>query len=292
MILMRKGFTLVELLVVIGIMAGLGTVATAGYFAVVRGMEERGALSSVTSLIDAAQQRARMDRVPTAVLFYNEMVNDDSTTSGDSQHAGICGVAVAIRKSGRITRAEGSSEGSLLFDEFADLDRVYDIEEGAEGGKSSGMRLYQFRGMDAMGSGSSLRYSIVHTDVACSKRVLLDEKLLFSNPNGGTVQIWASAFRIKDPKGVDWRTGDAYAFEFANARLPKNYFFKGGSAVPTSFDNPVKLAGVMVFDPNEDNININSGTGSSTIEVKAYRPGGTGLREQSVGQTGINLRDL
>lgn len=286
---MRKGFTLVELLVVIGIMAGLGTVATAGYFAVVRGMEERGALSSVTSLIDAAQQRARMDRVPTAVLFYNELVNDEESASDDTQHAGVCGVAVAIRRSGRITRAEGSSEDSLLFDEFADLDRVYNIE-GDDQGVTSGMRLYQFRGMDDMGASGDLRYSIVHTDVVCEKRVLPDEKLLFSSPNGAPVKIWASAFRIKDPKRMNWRTGDAYAFEFANVRLQKNYFFKG--TLPTSYDDPVKLAGVMVFDPNESRTDITSERGSSTIEIQAYRPGGSGLRAQSIGETGRNLRDL
>lgn len=281
---------MVELLVVIGIMAGLGTVATAGYFAVVRGMEERGALSSVTSLISAAQQRARVDRVPTAVFFYNELKTDSKTVSGDEQHSTVCGYAVAVRRSGRITRATGSSADSLLFDEFADLDKVYSLETDKNKGKSSGMRLYQFIGMDSVGNGSSLRYSIVHTEVVCDEGELTDDTLPFYRPGVDRFKIWSSAFRIKNNKGTDWKSGNAYAFEFANVQLPKNYFFNG--AVPNSFDDPVKLVGVMVFNPDDTDSDITSDKGSSTIELKAYRPGGDGLKAQSIGKTGINLRDI
>jgi hypothetical protein len=255
-------------------------------------MEERGALSSVTSLIDAAQQRARVDRVPTAVLFYNELVSDTKSSSGAEQHRVVRGKAVAIRRSGRITRAQGSSKDNLLFDEFADLDKVYSLETSENKGKSSGMRLYQFVGMDDIGNGNSLRYSVVHTEVVCEKKELMDETLPFYKPGGSTFNIWSAAFRIRDPKNTTWKTGQAYAFEFANVSLPNNYFFKSTAAVPTSFDDSVKFAGIMVFDPGETDRGITSESGGNTIEIFAYRPSGDGLRDRSIGKTGTNLKEL
>ena len=67
----RAAFTLVELLVVIGLMALLGTVSVTGYFAAVRGMSYRAAKVDTVSLIRQAMQTCLIDQTPTAVLFYN-----------------------------------------------------------------------------------------------------------------------------------------------------------------------------------------------------------------------------
>ena len=58
----RAAFTLVELLVVIGLMAMLGTISVGGYFAAVRGMADRGALQDTISLIRLAQQTCLIDQ--------------------------------------------------------------------------------------------------------------------------------------------------------------------------------------------------------------------------------------
>ena len=55
----KRAFTLVELLVVVGIMATMATISIGGYFAIARGMADRGAISTATSLISLAQERAR-----------------------------------------------------------------------------------------------------------------------------------------------------------------------------------------------------------------------------------------
>ena len=72
----KRAFTLVELLVVVGIMAAMATMSIGSYFAVVRGMADRGALAAATSVISLAQERARIDLAPTVVYFYNELVQN------------------------------------------------------------------------------------------------------------------------------------------------------------------------------------------------------------------------
>ena len=74
--MIKRGFTLVELLVVMGIIAAMATVSIGSYFGVMRGMADRGALAAATSVIALAQERARIDLVPTVVYFYNEVVQN------------------------------------------------------------------------------------------------------------------------------------------------------------------------------------------------------------------------
>ena len=64
---MKKAFTLVELLVVVGIMGLLGTVSVGGYRAMQRGMADKGVMENVNSFVRAAYQRAQIDRQPTAI---------------------------------------------------------------------------------------------------------------------------------------------------------------------------------------------------------------------------------
>ena len=119
----KRAFTLVELLVVVGIMASLATVSIGSYFSVVRGMSDRGAIAAATSVISLALERARIDMQPTVVYFYNELVqNEDSTKGTDLVMAGV---AVAVRRAGRISRVNGD----LIHDEFADLERTYDLAD-------------------------------------------------------------------------------------------------------------------------------------------------------------------
>ena len=113
----RKAFTLVELMLVIALMGVMGTLAVGAYSAVTRGMSDRAALNAADSLLEAALQRAQIDRAPTYVYLFNEVLRlDDSATTT----ALMQGVMIAVRPCGRITRVEGD----LVCDEFGDLDRA------------------------------------------------------------------------------------------------------------------------------------------------------------------------
>ena len=80
---MKRAFTLIELLLVVGIMGLLGTVSVGGYQQMRRGMEEKGVIQDVNTLIRAAYQRAQIDRQPTAVVFWNETLRGENDANGD-----------------------------------------------------------------------------------------------------------------------------------------------------------------------------------------------------------------
>ena len=132
---MKRGFTLIELMTVVGIMAFLGTAATGGYNALQRGMAERAATDIATKMLAAAKERAIIDRVPTVVYCYNRLLRE--ADSGDA-NAVVVGEMVAIRRAGRITRVRGQ----YLYDEFGDLDRSFEpIEEAGKLQDRKGLRL-------------------------------------------------------------------------------------------------------------------------------------------------------
>ena len=125
---MKKAFTLLELLVVMGIVGLLGTVSVGGYHAMQRGMEERGVMQNVNAFVRAAYHRAQIDRQPTAVYFWNETVRSRTM----DEHEIVVGKAVAVRRFGRFSRVSGS----VLIDEFADLDLTYETDRESTGGQS------------------------------------------------------------------------------------------------------------------------------------------------------------
>lgn len=224
---MKKGFTLVELLVTVGIMGMLSTVAVSGYFAASRGMADRGALTDVRSLIRVAQQRATADHMPTAVIFYNMKVKNGGDDSADL----IQSRAVALRMAGRFSRvADGH-----LFDEFADLGRSYPTNSVS--GSTSTMRLYKFDTNGATPGKVSTYVEEVSTGVT--------EELISLG-----VTVDDEQFGFVDKGGVSWKTGDAYAFEIASTTLPNGYFF--GGSVPTELGKEVKGEADLFFLPGDD----------------------------------------
>ena len=97
------GFTLVELLVTMGLMAMLATMSIAGYYGAVRGMTERGVKQDLIAFVRLAQQRALVDEVPTAVFLMNRYLRAGNQDLGEA--ARVVGMAVAVRTDGRIVPA-------------------------------------------------------------------------------------------------------------------------------------------------------------------------------------------
>ncbi|MBQ2630173.1 MAG: prepilin-type N-terminal cleavage/methylation domain-containing protein [Kiritimatiellae bacterium] len=277
---MRRAFTLMELMVVVGIMAFLGVAATGGYNALQRGIAERGAVDAASALLKAAKERAMVDRVPTAVFCYNRMVREAT----DDENAIVVGEAVAIRRAGRITRVQGN----YLYDEFGDLDRSYDRKKPSQQSdlqSRKGMRLWRFDDRDM----SRMQYSVVSDAVLDDDDVpgvsftswsnqLDDDDNNTQSGNGtvaqelknGDLKIRACAFfnlGKSDHEPPSWQVGNGYGFEFMTLRLPNGFIFK--NAVPSSVGDIVQT-GAFVFNPANFSEN-------ETIDIWACMTGASGV---------------
>ena len=283
---MKKGFTLVELLVVIGIMGLLGTISVGGYRAMQRGMEERSVMQNVNTLVKAAYERAQIDRQPTAIYFWNETIR----TATEDENEIVVGHAVAVRCSGRISRVDGGD----LVDEFGDLEKVYanaeaeaeEGEKGEQGGGNAGdntMYLYQ---LDSIGSANvELKRSIVSSKVVeKTKREIYLQVGGFPSDNVGNGDIEAWAFKVVDANGVTWKAGSVYGLEFAEITLPRNYIF--GTQYSKTVEQPVRDAGTMAFSVGRNAGGSSGAQGGVTGSVTIYslRPDGSGgLKAEKVG---------
>ena len=298
---MKKAFTLIELLVVVGIMGLLGTVSVGGYQQMRRGMEEKGVIQDVNSLIRAAYQRAQIDRQPTAVVFWNETLRGDNDVDGENMI--VVGHAVAVRRAGRITEPDTD----ILFDEFGDLELSYQTDDGDDGNGTSraDMYLYPMDNLSDVEQSTAIRRSLVETKVygkeiqPVSLYGAKSETIAPASGGKGRSASGASSgkltvygFRVKDANGVQWKQGMAYGMEFAHVVLPHGYFFGQGSSYSTSSDNPIREAGTLVFDVGK---NIGSGMSSgsqgglgtrSSITISAFRLGSSGtLEPRRIGDT-------
>ena len=281
---MKRGFTLIELLVVIGIMGLLGASTVGGYRAMVRAMEERGAMQNVNAFIRAAYQRAQIDRQPVVVYFWNETHRSKTDDASEI----VVGKAVAVRRFGRISR----KDGSVLVDEFADLDQTYAVEnedEGSGGGGGSSaplIDLYPMDNVSSLASASSLRRSQVRPMV-----VRANDRVQFlsgpkSDESDESGEIPGYGFYLQDSGGVTWKQGMSYGFEFQRLELPHGYIF--GTSHSSDAGNPVVGAGTLVFDVGLNNNNgLNTGgvVGRNSIQVSALRQKGTVISAEKIGDS-------
>ena len=267
----RKAFTLMELLVVVAIMGLLGTVSVGGYRAMQRGMEERGVMQNVNAFMNAAYQRAQIDRVPVAIYFWNETLRAENEAENTTQIT--VGRAVAVRRAGRITKVDGNQ----LVDEFGDLRyRRQALDEDMEefdddNSSDDGIYLYKIGGA---GDGvTDSRCTVRQGTVPCD----ITETSPFSDES---LPIDAYAYEIlPSGGGVSWRVGDGYGFEFAELQLPKNFIF-GSNDPKTSTDDPVQPLAPSFFTP--------TGTGNVqlTMTVSCLRPGASGdIEVKKVGES-------
>jgi len=271
---MRRAFTLMELMVVVGIMAFLGLAATNGYNALRRGMAERGAVDAASAILKAARERALVDRVPTAVFCYNRLVREAT----DDENAVVVGEAVAVRRAGRITMVDGN----CLYDEFGDLDSAYDTDNREELAKRKGLRLWRFDDQRM----SEMQYSVVADGVfrdddvrgwsytPSSGSVPDDPSLTGNGDNYGDgtkayAKICGCAFydlgTSKHAPSGGWVAGSGYGFEFQSIRLPDGFIFKRD--VPTDI-GAVTTPEVFYFDPESTSV---TGGGSDSIDIYSCR---------------------
>lgn len=228
---MKKGFTLIELLVVMGIMAMLTAMAIGSYRALTRGMEDRGAVVAAQGFMDTVVQRADVDRTAVEVFFYNRL--DQKESSDGTRDRRGHGMAVAVRPCGRVTGKATSNGGTLVLDEFGDLDQMYMTEadlasrEKSGSGRKPGMRLYI---MDGSGKYFDVEPTICEWSSTEPCIASAQDGQDDSAGGGAAREITVHAYRMVG--GTEPSVGDPYGMEFQNVELPNGYYF-GGSA-PTA----------------------------------------------------------
>ena len=137
----KSGFTLLELLTVIAIMALLSTFAVTSYFGAIRGMTRRSAIKHLVNTLELAKQRAAMEGVNVSVLIYNEMtgLQNNEETYAPSY--------VIVRELGRVTYED---QPNRIYDEFTPLDSYYTVSKSADELKKrarfESIRLYNMEG--------------------------------------------------------------------------------------------------------------------------------------------------
>ena len=266
----RSAFTLVELLVVVGLMAMLATVSIAGYSAVNRGMADRGALQSAVSTLRVAQQTCLIDRVPTKVLFFNQKIVKGSATA-------FQGTAIAIKQAGRITMDPQSAFG-MLVDEFADWDKSYPVKRknaGGGGGNRVGMRFFSMRKSDES-KGFDKCSTLVNPyvtqvnaldDCMIQRGMKIEEWCKEYAPNNNVMY----GFEAVSGSVGDWKAGDPYGIEIARIDLPKGYIFGNDAPKGDKLDSASIAA--VTFDPEDGEPSM-----SGNVPISLMRPatGGSG----------------
>ena len=261
--MMKRGFSLVELLVVIGIMGMMSTVAVGGYQAVTRGMSERGALDAARGVAEAALQRANIDRTKTYLYLFNEVTRVDS----DDQVGQVSGLAIAVRPIGRITRVTGNE----FYDEYGDLNQSYDAldDEGREKSDS-----------EKQTSSASVRiYNIRTRNYASVREGVYPDTLTEPDleEEGMRREITAYGFR-KVGGEATFQVGDEYGQEFAVMRLPPGYTFSSSVQMSSVSDLGLQKAGsVLEFQPTDVSV--------PSIQVYSHRPDGSFKSLGSITQT-------
>ena len=251
----------------------MGAIAIGGYSAVVRGMSDRAALDAAKGIIDAALQRANLDRKKTYVYLSDEVVKVDSEMS-----AGIVnGVAIAVRPVGRVSAVVGD----LICDEFGDLANTYASLSAEEGSSDSEMEA----------SASTMKlYSIPQKDFALVKEGVFKTSVqvnrTLETPDGSeetstgvSGEDWEKrgfyyyGFK-KVGGGATFSAGDEYGQEFAVARLPPGYTFS--SSVQMSGASNLGQQGGRIIELNPTD------NASPGVTVYRRRPDGN---FESIGST-------
>ena len=270
---LRAGFTLVELMVVVGLMAMMSTMAIGSYSAITRGMNDRAAIDAAKSFADAALQRANLDRTSTYVYLFNEVTKLESDTEAGS----ACGVAVAVRPIGRISHVPSSG---FFCDEFNDLDQTFGSleengEEATQGEKeksaASYFRLYNI---------AQKSFAMVQEGVYA---YTINDRDLEDEDSGKSHEWTIHGFKTAsgDSGGASFRVGDLYGQEFAVTRLPPGYVFSQNVNMKSSADLGQKRVGDVIEVRATDN-------SRPSFPIYARRPNG---RYDAIASTGDSKGD-
>lgn len=214
------GFSLLELLAVMSIMALLSTLAVTSYFGAVRGMSIRSAKRHFEGALVQARQRACIDGSRVCLIAFNEIASYDDKGEKVKDMAACY---VVCKEVGRISFVSGNN----LFDEFSDLKQLFGEQSGASSGtvqNEGGVRLYNL----SDGTWTLVKPYVTRANVGSSMR------LMYSN-----VSHQFQAYAFQQQTGTDvrssgaraWEVGDSYGIEVTPVQsLPKGFMFSNLSS--------------------------------------------------------------
>lgn len=275
---MNKAFTLIELLVVVAIMGLLGTASVGGYRQMQRGMEERRVVDNAARFLELAYERAQIDRQPTVVYYWNEMIR---AAENEDESDVIVGRAVAVRMRGRISK----HTSDMLIDEYGDLER-FDasgeyLQSTVNAGNVQAIRLYLLDNINQR------QYSLVTAPELANP---VNEMFASYDPRaygdcgldadeGANGRLLQFGYRVDSLNGASWRVGSKYGMEFQSIELPRGYLF--GNQVPTGISDPVTTPQVMSFSP--------TGAAGGSLPIYAIRQLGSGdIAPVSIGSAQVS----
>ncbi len=224
----RRGFSLLELLAVIAIMALLSTMAVTSYFSAVRGMASRSAKRHFYEALLQARQRACMDGVRVSLMAFNESVSYDTTGQKIVESAGCY---VVCREIGRISYI---SANKYLFDEYADLQKLFPAPRDDNGepidldgkddlffSRAGLLRLYN------LDNGSWTQVRPYAQEKSMGTANLLYSGQILPSQNNRPFNAYAFVLQGEKSTGAQsWEVGDAYGVEVSQVQsLPKKYLF-------------------------------------------------------------------
>ncbi len=201
-----RGFTLLELLAVMSIMAMLTTLAVTSYFSAIRGMTRRSAVKHFANSLILARQRACLEGVRVSVMVFNEI------TGYDGSDPTVVPSYVVCKEVGKISFI---SQGKLI-DEFAPLDKMFGTE-AASASYLGSMRLYNL----TQGKWWNVKPSVEKHDLTGRGSAYQPSKVYTLPAYGFTKNM-----NVQNPNDATWNVGDTYGVEASPpGSLPKGFKF-------------------------------------------------------------------
>ncbi|HPC49028.1 MAG TPA: prepilin-type N-terminal cleavage/methylation domain-containing protein [Kiritimatiellia bacterium] len=205
------GFSLLELLSVMAIVALLSTLAVTSYFNAIRGMTRRSAVKHLANSLILARQRACLEGVRVSVMVYNEVAGYNN--KGDPE---CVPSYVVCKEAGRVTALSGTT----LVDEFTPLDKMFGTatEDDTVGSSYLGsMRLYN---LTAGKWWQVTPTAVSHNLTGRKSSYIADRK--YTIPAFG----FKKNANVRNANDAMWEVGDVYGLEAAPpGSLPKGFKF-------------------------------------------------------------------
>ena len=244
----RRGFSLLELLAVMSIMAMLTTLAVTSYFSAIRSMTRRSATKHLVNTFILARQRACMEGARVSVIIFNEVTGEKDTDVTPSY--------VMCKEIGQLTFLNLPK----LVDEFTEIDRMFGTKGYGDNYKGS-MKLYNL----TEGKWSHVYPWVVPYQLNSRYSASGNPHMTDSEQSMGySLNVFAFKINpnVQNSNGEpNWNVGDAYGIEVAPAgSLPRNFWFS------TLQDSVTKVI-TVTFEPDGT-----ATTADNTITISETQP--------------------